>query len=187
MRTVFLYLISCILPAVVFSQNTAMTGPAVQPKFVTTEQVLQDLQQNRMASKYYETSKDLVYLDERIISALNGISPGEVTQENLDYIKYINARDQKPFREVWDHNVFLVYSSPRTDIRQRLTDTAALSDLKRKLGREFNRIDQVAFINGNDRIMFIMRHPNSEAGSFYRAILNNGKIRIDEVASWLDS
>jgi len=184
MRTAFLYLISCILPAMVFSQKTAKTSPAFQPDFITTEQVLQDIQQSRMASKYYETSKDLVYLDDRLISALNTISPGEVTQEN---IKYINARDQKPFREVWDHNVFLMYSSPLTDIRQLLTDTAALSDLKRRLGREFNRIDQVVFINGSDRIMFIMRHPNSVAGSFYRAILNKGSIRIDEVANWLDN
>ena len=187
MRTTFFYLILSILPAMIYSQNTARPAPAGQIKFITTGQVLSDLQQKGTASKYYETSKDLIYLDENLIGALNALTPGEITPENIDYIKYINTRDQKPYREVWDHNVYLKYTSIITDIQQLLTDPAAFADLKKRLGREFNRLDPAVFINGSDRIMFILRSPNSEAGSFYRAILNNGSIRIDEVSNWRDS
>jgi len=175
------------MTAQLYSQEKPVSLPEGKFKFVTTGEVLQDLQQNGKASKYFETSQDLIFLDENLITALNTITPGMVSQENMDYIKYINARDQKPYREVWDHNVYMKYTASVTDIQQLLTDQAALADLKKRLGREFNRLDPTAFINGSDRIMFILRSPNSEAGSFYRAILSNGTIRIDEISNWRDS
>lgn len=187
MRTKILFILSVLLSGQIYCQDAVKPARAGQIKFITTGQVLSDLQQNGTASKYYETSKDLIYLDENLIGALNAITPGEITPENIDYIKYINTRDQKPYREVWDHNVYLKYTSIITDIQQLLTDPAAFADLKKRLGREFNRLDPAVFINGSDRIMFILRSPNSEAGSFYRAILNNGSIRIDEVSNWRDS
>jgi len=170
-----------------YSQNIPESRTSGKIIFITTAQVLQDLQQNGQASKYYETSKDLIFLDEKLIGQLNSIMPGVVSQENLDYIKYINARDQKPYREVWDHNVYMKYTGSITGIQQLLTDQFAFEDLKKRLGREFNRLDALVFINGTDRIMFILRSPNSEAGSFYRAILTNETIRIDEISNWRDS
>ena len=186
MRKALFYLILSILPVVGYSQNATKPKPAGQLKFITTAQVLQDLRQNGAASQYYETSKDLVYLDENLIGAINAITPEAVNQENIDYIRYINSRDQKPYREVWDHNVYMKYTATVTDIQQLLTDPAAFADLKTRLGREFNRLDPTVFINGSDRIMFILRSPNAGSGSFYRAILSNGSIRIDEVSNWRD-
>ena len=72
-------------------------------------------------------------------------------------------------------------------MQQILTDPAVFADLKKRLGREFNRLDVNVFITGSDRIMFILRSPNSQAGAFYRAILGNGEIRIDEISNWRDS
>ena len=181
----FLILLTFI-SSYLYSQNPAKSAASGQPVFVTTAAVIQDLQQNKAASKYYETSQDLIFLDETLVSALNAITPGVVTPENLDYMKYINARDQKPYREVWDHNVYMKYAVTFTDVGQLLTDPAAFADLKTRLGREFNRLDPTAFINGEDRIMFILRSPNSMAGSFYRAILSNGSVRIDEISNWRD-
>ncbi|MCX6286953.1 MAG: hypothetical protein NTY96_07550 [Bacteroidetes bacterium] len=187
MRSSFIFFLCWLMAIQLYSQNTTKPASSGQIKFVSTGQVLQDLQQNGAASKYYETAKDLIFLDENLIGALNAITPGIVTLENMDYIKYINSRDQKPYREVWDHNVYMKYTASITDIQQLLTDQPAFADLKKRLGREFNHLDIEVFINGTDRIMFILRSPNSEAGSFYRAILTNGSIRIDEVSNWRDS
>ena len=187
MRTRCIYLLLILLSAQGFCQNTVKPSSAFQLKFISTSQVLQDLQKNGTASKYYETSQDLIFLDENLVGALNTVTPGVVTPENLDYMKYINARDLKPYREVWDHNVYMKYTSAITDVQQLLTDPAAFADLKQRLGREFNRLDPNAYINGSDRIMFILRSPSSEAGSFYRAILGNGSVRIDEISNWRDS
>ena len=186
MRTHLTILIFFIVSGPIFCQGTQPTSSA-QIKLISTGQVLQDLQQNQKVSKYYETSQDLIFLDESLISALNEITPGTVSQENMDYMKYINSRDQKPYREVWDHNLYLKYAVTITGISQLLTDPATFSDLKKRLGREFNRLDPTVFINGSDRIMFILRSPGSEAGSFYRAILSNGSMRIDEISNWRDS
>ncbi len=186
MRTHLTILIFFIVSGPIFCQGTQPTSSA-QIKLISTGQVLQDLQQNQKASKYYETSQDLIFLDESLIAALNEITPGTVSQENMDYMKYINSRDQKPYREVWDHNLYLKYAVTITGISQLLTDPATFSDLKKRLGREFNRLDPTVFINGSDRIMFILRSPGSEAGSFYRAILSNGSMRIDEISNWRDS
>jgi len=183
MRTVILAFIILILPSLAEAQEPA----PVKFTMVSTAQVIQDLQQSGIASKYFETSQDLVFLDENIITALNTITPGSVTQENLDYIKYINSRDQKPYREVWDHNVYMKYPVTITEVTQLVTDPAVFADLKKRLGREFNRPDPTIYTGGTDRIMFILRSPNSEAGSFYRAILTNGSIRIDEISNWRDS
>ncbi len=186
MRTHLTILIFFIVSGPIFCQGTQPTSSA-QIKLISTGQVLQDLQQNQKVSKYYETSQDLIFLDESLIAALNEITPGTVSQENMDYMKYINSRDQKPYREVWDHNLYLKYAVTITGISQLLTDPATFSDLKKRLGREFNRLDPTVFINGSDRIMFILRSPGSEAGSFYRAILSNGSMRIDEISNWRDS
>ncbi|MEI6888952.1 MAG: hypothetical protein ACOYM0_05350 [Bacteroidales bacterium] len=186
MRTHLTILIFFIVSGPIFCQGTQPTSSA-QIKLISTGQVLQDLQQNQKVSKYYETSQDLIFLDENLIAALNAITPGTVSQENMDYMKYINSRDQKPYREVWDHNLYLKYAVTITGISQLLTDPATFSDLKKRLGREFNRLDPTVFINGSDRIMFILRSPGSEAGSFYRAILSNGSMRIDEISNWRDS
>jgi len=182
-------MICLLLPFAGFSQSLNINPEVATPplKFMTTAQVIQDLQQNGKASKYFETAQDLIYLDENLIGVINTIQPGSVTQENLDMMKYMNSRDQRPYREVWDHNVYMKYAAPVTDIRQLLSDQNALKDLKTRLGKEFNRLDPQAFINGSDRIMFILRLPNSGAGSFYRAILSGGYIRIDEISNWLDS
>ena len=169
-----------------YPQNAATPPTAGQTVYMTTAAVIQDLQLNKTASKYYETSQDLIFLDENLVGALNAITPGVVTPENLDYLKYINSRDQKPYREVWDHNVYMKYTVTFTDVRQVLSDPAAFADLKTRLGREFNRLDPTVFINGEDRIMFILRLPNSMSGSFYRAILGNGSLRIDEISNWRD-
>ncbi|MCX6280627.1 MAG: hypothetical protein NTU51_01525 [Bacteroidetes bacterium] len=169
-----------------YSQGTHKPASSGPLKFISTSQVLQDLQQNGIASKYYETSQDLIFMDEALIGALNAITPGIVTQENMDYIKYINSRDLKPYREVWDHNVYMKYTAALTDIKQLLTDPDALADLKKRLGREFYRLDATAFSTGADRIMFILRTPEADAGSFYRAILANGSIRLDEISNWRD-
>ena len=186
MRTHLTILIFFIVSGPIFCQGTQPTSSA-QIKLISTGQVLQDLQQNQKVSKYYETSQDLIFLDESLIADLNEITPGTVSQENMDYMKYINSRDQKPYREVWDHNLYLKYAVTITGISQLLTDPATFSDLKKRLGREFNRLDPTVFINGSDRIMFILRSPGSEAGSFYRAILSNGSMRIDEISNWRDS
>ena len=186
MRTHLTILIFFIVSGPIFCQGTQPTSSA-QIKLISTGQVLQDLQQNQKVSKYYETSQDLIFLDESLIAALNEITPGTVSQENMDYMKYINSRDQKPYREVWDHNLYLKYAVTITGISQLLTDPATFSDLKKRLGREFNRLDPTVFINGSDRIMFILRSPGSEAGSFYRPILSNGSMRIDEISNWRDS
>ena len=186
MRTHLTILIFFIVSGPIFCQGTQPTSSA-QIKLISTGQVLQDLQQNQKVLKYYETSQDLIFLDESLIAALNEITPGTVSQENMDYMKYINSRDQKPYREVWDHNLYLKYAVTITGISQLLTDPATFSDLKKRLGREFNRLDPTVFINGSDRIMFILRSPGSEAGSFYRAILSNGSMRIDEISNWRDS
>jgi hypothetical protein len=182
-RLIILFL--AFQPVWLFSQNAG--SQSAKFKLVTTAQVLQDLQQNGTASKYFETAQDLVYLDDNLAGALNAITPGSVTQENLDYIRYINSRDQKPYREVWDHNVYMKYAVTITAVQELLTNADALADLKKRLGREFYRLDPVVYINGTDRIMFILRGPSSEAGSFYRAILNGGSIRIDEISNWRDS
>ena len=181
----FLILLS-IISSNLYSQNPSKAAAPGQPAFMTTAAVIQDLQQNKAASKYYETSQDLIFLDENLVGTLNTITPGVVTPENLDYMKYINARDQKPYREVWDHNVYMKYTVSITDVRQLLSDPAAFADLKTRLGKEFNRLDPTVFINGEDRIMFILRLPNSMAGSFYRAILSSGSLRIDEISNWRD-
>ncbi|MEI8006826.1 MAG: hypothetical protein WCI48_11515 [Bacteroidota bacterium] len=189
MKTKLLYTFLILLPVTGFSQSQGINPAATVPpiKFMATSAVIGDLEQNGKASKYFEPAQDLIYLDETLILALNTIQPGVVSQENIDMIKYMNSRDQKPYREVWDHNVYMKYSTTISDIRQLLTDQNALTDLKKRLGREFNRLDPGVFINGNDRIMFILRSPGSEAGSFYRAILTAGYIRIDEISNWRDS
>ena len=187
MHKFFLAIILILISLGLYSQDNVkpvQSGPLV---FMTTIQVIEDLKQNGTASKYYETSQDLVFLDENLVGVLNAITPGVVTPENLDYMKYINGRDQKPYREVWDHNVYMKYASTVSEIQQLVTDKTALADLKKRLGREFNTIDTKVFINGTDRIMFILRSPNAESGSFYRAILSNGSVRIDEISNWRDS
>jgi len=184
-KLLFLILLS-IISSNLYSQDPAKTAMPFQVVYMTTAAVMQDLQLNKTASRYYETSQDLIFLDENLVGALNAITPGVVTPENLDYMKYINSRDQKPYREVWDHNVYMKYTVTFTDVRQLLTDPAAFADLKTRLGQEFNRLDPTVFINGEDRIMFILRLPNSLSGSFYRAILSNGSLRIDEISNWRD-
>jgi hypothetical protein len=174
-----------ILPAVTYGQNPSSSVQKLS--FITTAQVAQDIRQNGKASKYFETAMDLIYLDESLASVINSIQPDAVTPENLDMIKYINGRDQKPYREVWDHNVYMKYESPVNDASLLLTDQEALADLKKRLGREFNKLDNAVFTNGPDRIMFILRSPNSQAGSFYRAIVGSGTVRIDEISNWRDS
>ena len=189
MKTILIYVLLIFLPYTGFSQSQTIYPAAKTPplKFMATAEVIGDLQQNGKTSKYFEPSQDLIYLDENLIGALNTIQPGVISQENLDMIKYMNSRDQRPYREVWDHNVYMKYSTSISDIRQLLTDQTALADLKTRLGREFNRLDPTVFINGNDRIMFILRSPNSESGSFYRATLTAGYVRIDEISNWRDS
>lgn len=182
-----LYVLLLIFSGHVFSQEAGKAAAPGQPVFMTTAAVLLDLQQNGTASKYYETSQDLIFLDENLVGQLNTITPGVVTQENLDYLKYINSRDQKPYREVWDHNVYMKYAVIFTDVKQLLTNPDEFADLKKRLGREWNRLDPRVYINGSDRIMFILRSPNSDAGSFYRAILSEGSVRIDEISNWRDS
>ncbi|GEM_PF-747620 len=180
-------LILLMFPLQIFCQDNPKPASSAQLKLITTAQVSQDLQQNGTTSKYYETSQDLIFLDESLIAVINAITPGAVTPENIDYMKYMNSRDEKPYREVWDHNVYMKYTSAVTETIQLLTDATAFADLKKRLGREFYRLDQTVFINGTDSIMFILRAPSSESGSFYRAILSNGEIRIDEISNWRDS
>lgn len=187
MRSKFILVFIVLIAGHSYSQNNLNSETVVKPKFISTGIVMQDLQQNGTNSKYYETSQDLIFMDENLIGALNAITPNVVTQENIDYIKYINSRDQKPYREVWDHNIYFKYATTITDVQQILTDPAVFADLKKRLGREFNRLDVNVFITGSDRIMFILRSPNSQAGAFYRAILGNGEIRIDEISNWRDS
>ena len=189
MKTSLTFILLIMLPVAVFcqSQGSFPTSAAPPLKFISTSEVIRDLQQNNKASKYFETAQDLVYLDENLIGAINAIQPDAVNAENINMIKYMKARDQKPYREVWDHMVYMKYATSITDVRQLLTDQNALTDLKTRLGREFNRLDPMVFINGNDRIMFILRNPSAESGSFYRAILTSGYIRIDEISNWRDS
>ncbi|MCX6284169.1 MAG: hypothetical protein NTW31_08050 [Bacteroidetes bacterium] len=186
MRNINIFFFCWLMAIQLYGQNTAKPAGSGQLRFIPASQVFKDLQQNGKASAYFEKAQDLIYLDETLIAALNAIQADAVTPENVEMIKYINGRDQKPYREVWDHNVYMKYGSGLTDIKQLLTDADALADLKKRLGREFYRLDAMAFISGADRIMFILRTPEADAGSFYRAILTNGSIRLDEISNWRD-
>ena len=68
MRTHLTILIFFIVSGPIFCQGTQPTSSA-QIKLISTGQVLQDLQQNQKVSKYYETSQDLIFLDESLIAA----------------------------------------------------------------------------------------------------------------------
>lgn len=186
MRTIAAFIVA-LLPMALLSQPQSQEPQQGNLSFLPTSQVIQDLQQKGKASKYFETSMDLVYLDETMVGVINAIQADAITPENLEMIKYVNARDQKPYREEWDHNVYMKYPSGISDIKSLLTDQETFNDLKRRLGREFNTIDAVVYINGPNKIMFILRSPNSQAGSFYRAILSPGSVRIDEISNWRDS
>ena len=153
MYKLFIFFFCWLIAIQLHSQNTVKPSGPGQVRFIPTGQVLQDLQGSGKASKYYEKSQDLIYLDETLITALNAIQADAVSPENVEMIKYINGRDQKPYREIWDHNVYMKYASGLSDIKQLLTDADALADLKKRLGREFYRLDATAFINGTDRIM----------------------------------
>ncbi|MEI7490756.1 MAG: hypothetical protein WCK92_05105 [Bacteroidota bacterium] len=186
MNKLFIFFFCWLMSIQLHGQNTVTASGSGPVRFIPTGQVLQDLQQSGKASKYYAKAQDLIYLDETLIAALNAIQADAVSPENVEMIKYINSRDQKPYREIWDHNVYMKYATGLADIKQLMTDADALADLKKRLGREFYRLDATAFINGADRIMFVLRTPDADAGSFYRAILSNGSIRLDEISNWRD-
>ena len=186
MKRTLLFFAILLLPVWVFSQKGLKPIASGKLQFITTDQVLQDLKSQGKNSKYWETAQDLIYLDENLIGALNTLQADAVTQENIEMIRYIDARDQKPYREVWDHNILLKFEVSVTDIRTLFTDPSQLTELKKKTGREFNRLDAAVFTRGSDRVMFILRAPSSDAGSFYRAILTGNLLRIDEISNWRD-
>lgn len=159
---------------------------AVQLKFITSDAVIQDLQQNGQNSRYFSIAKNLFYLDSSYVGLVNAIIPGTISPEYVDFSHFINERVRNGYREAWDHHALLFFDVSLQNVLDLFKDQTLYHQVKLQLNREFDQIESNIYYKGTDKALFSFHRSAGTEGSTYRVMLYGNVLRIDEISAYLE-
>jgi len=187
MKTKFISCFFILFSVYAYCQKEIFKPEApVQIRFISSDAVIQDLQKNGENSRYFSIAKNLFYLDSNYIPVINGILPGTISPEYIDFSHYINARGKTTYRETWDHNALVFMDVSIGNVLDLFKDQKLYNALKMQLNREFDKIESNIYYKGSDQALFMYHRSAGVEGSTYRAILNGSSLRIDELSAYME-
>ncbi len=187
MKTKFLFILLLLISVCSYSQKQIFKPEvAVQLKFISSDVVIQDLQQNGQNSRYFNMAKNLFYLDSAYVDIINGIIPGTISPEYVDFSHFINERVRNGYREAWDHHALLFFDVNLQNVLDLFKDQLLYHQVKLQLNREFDQIENNIYYKGSDKALFSFHRSAGIEGSTYRAMLSGNTLRIDEISAYLE-